>query len=306
MFFFIAVATLILVLAANQFLSIPLQTSLGIWGVAATELTYAIIALCGCCAMIFWAQKKKVDGIDCIEIFSLRRPQIRHCFGGLLLMAAAFLASTLYTNIIYVLFPEQLNATAESLQNLLMADNLPVMIVIMAVFPAICEEVVFRGVTYYTFERFGTARIAILLSGIIFGLFHIDPIRIPITIGMGIALAYACWRSKSIFVPMLMHFCNNAYSAVISALSSQLTSELTEEAENAYSILEQQGISQSILSIVSGGELFVMILGLLIGGFALLESRPVEALKKHKVTAVVLAAALVLLTGGYIAATLSA
>lgn len=297
LFYLITFITLVCVLAVDLFLSPVLQTALGTWGLAAAEFLYGILALAGGCAIIIAAQKKKVEGIDCIEIFSTRPPKIRHIFGALLLMVGVYMGSTYYSNIVLMLFPEQMNKTVQSIQNLGVRLPFANLVVIMALFPAICEELVFRGLTQYTFRQFGTDRIAVLMTGVIFGLFHIDPLRIPITAAMGIALSYICLRSGSIFVTMLMHFLNNFMSASAVAFTADMSQQVTTE---AYANLARFGIPQEVLYIMSAGEILLIALGALIGGFALLEEKPMEALKKHKVTAIVIVGLLAALAVGYV------
>ena len=296
MYFIIAVVTLFCVLLFNLFCSAPLQTAFGVWGIAATEVGYALIALAGASAMIVGARKTETDGVDCLEIFSTRAPSPKSVCGGLLLIGASYFSAALLSNILYMLFPGLVDRTVDSMKNAFYAANLPTMLVTMALFPAICEELVFRGVLQYAVDRHGTPRIAVLLTGVVFGLFHLDPVRIPIAAMTGIALCYALYRSKSIFVPMLMHFANNAASALVSAMPAASNEAAVEESAAA---LAQLGLPENLIYLFAGAELTVMVLGLLIGGLALLEPKPMESLKKHKVTAIVLACIVLALGAGY-------
>ncbi|MEA4823208.1 MAG: CPBP family intramembrane glutamic endopeptidase [Clostridiaceae bacterium] len=296
MYFVIAIITLFLVLLFNLFCSAPLQTAFGVWGVAATEIGYGLIALLGASAMVIGARRTKTDGVDCVEIFSTRIPRPKAVCGGILLIGASYFASALFTNILYILFPAMVDQTVESMKNTFYAANLPTMLVAMALFPAICEELVFRGVMQYAIDRHGTPRIAILMTGVVFGLFHLDPVRIPIAAMTGIVLCYALYRSRSIFVPMLMHFINNAASALISAIAPATSEDAVTASEE---MLAQYGLPGNFLYLIAGIELTVMVLGLLIGGLALLEPNPTEALKKHKATAIVLGCIVMLLGAGY-------
>ncbi len=296
MYFVIALITLLFVLLFNLFCSAPLQAVFGVWGVAATEVGYGLIALLGASAMIVGARRTGTDGVDCVEIFSTRVPRPKAVCGGILLIGASYFAAALFTNILYMLFPAMVDRTVESMKNTFYAANLPTMLVTMALFPAICEELVFRGVLQYAIDRHGTPRIAILLTGVVFGLFHLDPVRIPIAVVTGIALCYALYRSRSIFVPMLMHFINNAASALVSA-TAPAASEDAAAAGGA--LFAQYGLPANFVYLIAGIELTLMVSGLLIGGLALLEPNPTESLKKHKATAIVLGCAVLMLGAGY-------
>lgn len=69
-----------------------------------------------------------------------------------------------------------------------------------------------------------------IFSGILFGFMHIDFIRVIPTSILGIALGYAVYKSKSIFIPMIMHFLNNSISvfAMHSTKSYGLIGKLNE------------------------------------------------------------------------------
>ena len=306
MFFAIAVVTLALVLAFNVFCSGPLYRLMGIWGTAAAELGYAVLALAGASAMVIAARKKRKDGVDLLEIFSIRLPEPKTVIGGLLLVGASYFTAALYSNIINILFPAAVDQTVEGMQGILQGNSLAATVICVALFPAICEEVVFRGVLQYSLQRHGTPRIAILLTGVVFGLFHMDPIRIPVAAMTGIALCYALYRSRSILVPMLMHFANNAVSAVLSAAVGDLEETSAEALTQQIEQIEAMGLPSALLYMISGAELTVFALGLLIAGLALLEKKPGEALRKHWVTAVVLAAIILALGAGFIAVSVRA
>ncbi len=300
MFFAIAVVTLALVLLFNVFCSVPLQTAFGFWGAAATELGYALIALAGSACMILAARRKQLDGVDGIEIFSTRPPEPKAILGGLLLLGASYFAAILYTNIVNLLFPEAVSNTVQGLQSIFDGVSLPALLLCLAVIPAICEEMVFRGILQYALGRYGSPRVTILLTGVVFGLFHLDPVRIPIAAMTGIALSYALYRSRSIFVTMLMHFVNNAASAVLSYAAAGTQEEAAAQVAAQMEEFTAMGLPGWLLYAFSGAEITVIILGLLIAGLALLEAHPTEALKKHWVTAVVLCAVVLLLGAGFI------
>ena len=47
-----------------------------------------------------------------------------------------------------------------------------------------------------------------------FGFMHIDFIRVIPTSILGIALGYSVYKSRCIFIPMIMHFLNNAIAVL--------------------------------------------------------------------------------------------
>jgi len=95
----------------------------------------------------------------------------------------------------------------------LVPQGVPVweMVVLLAVLPAICEEVAFRGTLLYALRRkFRPVPLALVI-GIVFGLFHVALFRIVPTAFLGIALTAVALLTGSILPGMLIHAGNNAF-----------------------------------------------------------------------------------------------
>ena len=82
------------------------------------------------------------------------------------------------------------------------------LIFVVAVTPAICEEFFFRGYAQRTLERTMGWK-SILVTGVVFGLYHMQPLSLITLIGMGFLFGYLYYRSKSLFTSMSAHFTNN-------------------------------------------------------------------------------------------------
>lgn len=96
--------------------------------------------------------------------------------------------------------------------NLLSADNMFEMVFvffIVAVIPAVSEEVMFRGYVQKSFELKMTPFKAALITAIFFGLYHFNPYGIIPLILLGVFFGYAAYKTNSIIVPMVLHFLNN-------------------------------------------------------------------------------------------------
>ena len=96
----------------------------------------------------------------------------------------------------------------------------------LALSPAICEELLFRGVLLQATRRTMSAGWAIVLNGALFGLFHMNPYRFVSTMVLGFLLAFIVLRAGSILPAMVFHFLNNA-SAIVAgrALGEQALEE---------------------------------------------------------------------------------
>ena len=110
-------------------------------------------------------------------------------------------------------FFDMLNEMVEKTYgNLLRADNIFEMafvFFIIAIIPAVSEEVMFRGYIQKSFELKMKPFTAALITAIFFGLYHFNPYGIIPLILLGLFFGYAAYKSNSIIVPMVLHFLNN-------------------------------------------------------------------------------------------------
>lgn len=159
---------------------------------------------------------------DLKKVFSLKLPKIKHLFGAACLWFGTYLLAMVITNIIMYYFPQN-QEIVEGLNNaLFIKDNLLLNLLIVAAMPAVCEEIFFRGFILTSFKNNKKSyRGAIIFSGILFGLMHMDFIRVVPTSILGIAFAYAVCKTNSIAVSMFMHFLNNGFAVVVTHISSK-------------------------------------------------------------------------------------
>ncbi|MDO5301581.1 MAG: type II CAAX endopeptidase family protein [Tissierellia bacterium] len=78
----------------------------------------------------------------------------------------------------------------------------------------IFEELLFRGVIFHSLRKYRGPIFATFLSGVLFGLWHLQGVQMSYTIPMGILLAWVYYRSKNILLPMAVHILNNFYSTL--------------------------------------------------------------------------------------------
>ena len=110
----------------------------------------------------------------------------------------------------------------------------------IALTPAICEELVFRGFLQSSLNLNFSPKLAFILTGILFGLFHFNPLNaIPLVI-IGIYFSYLVYLTDSIVASMIAHLTNNTVMMLIYFSFP----EFAEPMEQNYS-------SSEILSIIS-------------------------------------------------------
>ncbi|MDT3695945.1 MAG: CPBP family intramembrane glutamic endopeptidase [Ignavibacterium sp.] len=102
-------------------------------------------------------------------------------------------------------------------KNLLEASNvfeLLLVILVIAIVPAISEEAMFRGFIQRSFELKYRKYIAAGITALFFSLFHANPYGLIPLFVLGFFFGFAAYKSKTLLVPMFLHFLNN-FSAVI-------------------------------------------------------------------------------------------
>ena len=82
------------------------------------------------------------------------------------------------------------------------------LIIAYAAVPAICEELIYRGILCREFERHNVL-LGIITSAIFFSLLHFDVKQIPVYLFAGIFLALSMYATGSVIVPMIIHFFYN-------------------------------------------------------------------------------------------------
>ena len=95
-------------------------------------------------------------------------------------------------------------------------DMLVPSLLMIAVAPAICEELLFRGYIQRQIERSAGVDWSLILSGFLFGAYHLQPTKLLPLALLGFYFAYLTWRTGSLIPAMIAHFCQNAFAVIIS------------------------------------------------------------------------------------------
>ena len=96
----------------------------------------------------------------------------------------------------------------------------------MALTPAICEEALFRGPILRGLRTRLPPAGAAILTGLLFGIYHLDPWRLLPTAILGVALSGIALGSDSIVPAMVAHFVNNACLILLARLHADDTDGL--------------------------------------------------------------------------------
>ena len=158
--------------------------------------------------------------VDLQGALSIRVPRWRHLLAAVLIGVSAWVPAHELT-VLQERILGSPRAVVESAQ--MMIETLRVLpvgsvIVLIALIPAVCEELLFRGFLLNSLSSSARKWTAILASAAVFGVFHFFLFKFAVTAGLGVLLGYLCWQSRSVLTVIVAHFLHNALGA-LSALN---------------------------------------------------------------------------------------
>lgn len=172
-------------------------------GVVSTQLIVVLVPL-----LIVLYTKKSVR-----ETFRLRMCKPAYFAGAVLLMFGAIVIGLFVTTFMSHFFPNSANDMASSTRAIYQLGFGKTMLMV-AVMPAVCEELLFRGFLLSAMEKKMKPMTAMLTVAILFGAYHMNMVQSATTTLIGFVIVYVSYHSKSIFPGMVMHFINNALSCI--------------------------------------------------------------------------------------------
>ena len=106
-------------------------------------------------------------------------------------------------------------------------------ILCISVLGPVLEELLFRGaITKELLRRYSPAK-AILFSGLIFGIFHLNPVQIIGACLIGFLLAWLYYKTRSLMACILIHIMNNGLSVYLSLKHPEME-DVTHLLSNPY------------------------------------------------------------------------
>lgn len=107
---------------------------------------------------------------------------------------------------------------AELSEQIYTNQNLVWMIVAVGILGPIAEELVFRGLIYKRAKDYWGAKAGIVISAMLFGIYHGNMIQFIFAAILGLFFAYLYERTDTLWVPVLCHMGVNCMSCVLSEL----------------------------------------------------------------------------------------
>jgi sodium transport system permease protein len=176
----------------------------------------------------------RISKADIKKTLRLQNTDIRNYFVPIIASIPVVIVAAIISQVINLIYPFP-ESYLENLQKVINMSNFPLWknILIIAVLPGICEELMFRGFIIRGFEKRGFWS-AIIITSLLFAVFHLDPFRfIPVGV-LGIWMGYLLLKTGSIFVPILAHVLNNSLAVLLSRDYIPFIGKIVEDGELPY------------------------------------------------------------------------
>lgn len=193
-----------LLLLLMIYLSSSLVFRLGIWGTGLVQLIIFAVP-------VFYAWYMKAD---LKKLFSLKVPQVKYVIGGVCIWFGIWLLEQVVLVTLSQWFPG-LMETSEALNSVITDAGFVSAFIVVGICPAIAEEFAFRGFLFGTLKEKWKPWLAIMISAVLFGAYHMNLLQFVGGTMMGIGLAYAAYMSGSIWIGAIIHFINNGLSVIL-------------------------------------------------------------------------------------------
>lgn len=135
-------------------------------------------------------------------------------------------------------YEEQAKRLTEALTNVSGFGNFLVAFLIIAIIPAVGEELLFRGILQNKLWQISNnVHIAIWVTGLIFSLVHMQFYGLIPRLLLGVLFGYLYYWSGNIVIPMIAHFVNNGFTLTMIYLYNQGAMDYNIEEETSIPLI---------------------------------------------------------------------
>lgn len=212
--------------------SASLQYYLGMIGLMLTEV---IILLFAVVPVVLTKNSLK-------EVFPLKKITLRQFLAVPVFWIASFILNMVFSLVIQFWVTEEVTELARAMSAMFNSVPFVLTFFIVAVMPAVCEEAMHRGLIQYSMHNIKSKWLMVLIMGLIFGIFHLDPVRFIGTAMLGAVLSYIMLETGNFLLPVLLHLFNNAVSVTVSKLSSEMLKSTTDLSLSTGELLSSLGV----------------------------------------------------------------
>lgn len=140
-----------------------------------------------------------------------------------------------------------------------MFSGIPPIVLLIAggIIGPVCEEIIFRGIILKGFLKSYSPKKAIVYSALIFGVIHLMPLQVISAFFAGLVLGYIYYKTKSLWLPIIIHVLNNLLAFGLGFDSEQSTTRSYFDNEMIYlasfvAALLVAGIAYKVFEHING------------------------------------------------------
>lgn len=149
------------------------------------------------------------------RVLKLNKISIKNILLTILIVIFAYPIILLLNGLFMSLFSSIMEFTNISRQMINLDTSIYNYLLYYCVVPAICEEVFFRATVMNAYEIYGS-KFAIIMSALVFALFHFDIQNLMAPFLLGILFANVLNLTNSIYAAIIAHFTNNIIAVLFS------------------------------------------------------------------------------------------
>lgn len=178
------------------------------------EYTPQIIILSGVLTLfIFWLFYK-IKNRKLVEVVRMKKISFLQGFIAVIFGCSLLFLNSYIAEFVSFLFPSSFASYEISTEAMFSAGPI-VLFFAVAIMAPIIEEIMFRGLIFNQFLGKMKMKWIIVLQGLMFGAFHMNIIQGSYASLMGMIMGLTLLYSRSLWIPILIHFGNNALSTIL-------------------------------------------------------------------------------------------
>ncbi|MCR4643137.1 MAG: ABC transporter permease subunit [Lachnospiraceae bacterium] len=221
----------------------------GLFGVALQQLLMLGLTL-------FYAWYIRSDGR---KLFKLKAPRPAAVGAGLLCWLGLYLICQVWGTFITELFPSISMENTEALVSLWEGQSIWFLILVIALLPAVCEELIFRGFLLAALEKRFRPAAAVILCGSFFALYHMSLLQFLVLLPLGLFFSYIAWKEGSIWPGVIFHFLNNLSAVLLQENRKAIADRLPSVAGDVPTVYGQLLLLFTGIVLFAGGTVLLHI-----------------------------------------------
>jgi membrane protease YdiL (CAAX protease family) len=220
------------------------------WGLVITELGILVFAVVSALA----------SGLKLRAVFRFRKVRAWEWRGCCYLYLGLFFLAYACSALLATITPEMTEVSQE-LNSFMTSTNFGFALIAVCILPGICEEAWHRGTLLSSLGSIKGIVLRVVIMGIVFGLFHLDPYRFLPTMVLGMGLSYMRIKTDNMLLPMVFHTINNLIPLTLGFLLLSANSAL--EGQGALASATDAATQELSLVISIATIVFALALGAL-------------------------------------------